>query len=162
MKEAITVLLVLGLSFMAVAEETWSVGEAKIQEKPVVYKFINELPNQTIRYKMLWLTVISWKYSGTKNNGMPPKEVNAKMIQLEDALESMEGRETLYFDVYSATGNNLKEFVFYIADRDKFMTNLNESLSSHPLYPIEINFYEDKEWSDLVKLQNDFRIAEDK
>lgn len=39
------------------------------------------------------------------------------------------------------------------------MTNLNESLSSYPVYPIEIDFYEDKEWSDLVRLQNDFRIT---
>lgn len=147
---------------MTKAEETWSVGEAKIQGKPVVYKFMNELPSKDLRDKMIWLTVVSWKYDGSTNNGMPPGHVNEAMIRLEDGLETIRGREGLYFDVYSATGNNLKEFVFYIADREEFMGNFNEALHGHEAYPIEINFYEDKEWSDLVKLQADFGITANK
>ncbi|EOD78866.1 hypothetical protein D515_02373 [Grimontia indica] len=80
------------------------------------------------------------------------------MIKLEDGLETIKGREELYFDVYSATGNDLKEFVFYIADREIFMKQFNEALSGHEVYPIEVNFYQDKEWSDLKKLQADFGI----
>lgn len=147
---------------MTIAEETWSVGEAKIEGKPVVYKFMNELPEENLRAKMSWLTVVSWKYDGSTNNGMPPKQVNDSMIKLEDDLETIEGRESLYYDVYSATGNNLKEFVFYIADREEFMGNFNKALSGHPVYSIDINFYEDKEWSDLVKLQTDFRVTANK
>ena len=141
---------------MAIANETWSVGKAEIQGKPVVYKFMNELPDVALRNKMFWLTVVSWKYDGYTNNGMPPKDVNEAMIQLEDGLETIEGKEILYLDVYSATGNELKEFVFYITDREEFMSNFNKALNNHPAYPIEVNFYEDKDWSDLVKLQNDF------
>jgi hypothetical protein len=152
-------MLIPGVSFMANAEGTWSVGEAKINGKPVVYKFTNELPDVNIRNSMPWLTVVSWKYDGSDNNGMPPKEINEKMIELEDGLETIEGRQKLYLDVYSATGNNLKEFVFYIADREQFMVNFNKALNGYPVYPIEINFYEDKEWSDLVKLQSDFDVT---
>ncbi|SDP91427.1 hypothetical protein [Ectopseudomonas guguanensis] len=32
------------------------------------------------------------------------------------------------------------------------MANVNEALIDHPVYPIEINFYEDRDWSDLAKL----------
>jgi hypothetical protein len=159
MKKLITLIVILGMSFMAKSEETWSVGESKIKGMPVVYKFMNELPEENIRNSMDWLTVVSWKYDGSTNNGMPIKEVNDTMIRLEDGLETIKGREKIYFDVYSATGNNLKEFVFYIASRDGFMNNFNEALNGHPAYPIEVNFYEDKEWSDLVKLQNDFGIT---
>jgi len=147
---------------MAQAEETWSVGETKIKGMPVVYKFMNDLPDKGIRKNINWLTVVSWKYDGTINNGMPPKEINEAMISLEDGLEKIEGREKLYFDVYSATGNNLKEFVFYIADREKFMSNFNKALTGHSVYPIEVNFYEDKEWADLAKLQLDFGNTENK
>ena len=147
---------------MAIADEKWSVGESKIQGKPVVYKFMNELPEVALRNKMSWLTVVSWKYDGSTNNGMPPKEVNEVMIQLEDGLETIEGRESLYFDVYSATGNELKEFVFYIADREEFMSNFNKALSDQPAYPIEVNFYEDKDWSELTKLQSDFGVMANK
>lgn len=144
---------------MASAEGTWSVSEAKIQGNLVDYKFTNDLPAASIRQKMPWLTVVSWKYDGSNNNGMPPKQINEVMIKLEDCLEMIEGRKTLYFDVYSATGNNLKEFVFYIADREQFMVNFNRALCYRPLYPIEINFYEDKEWSELAKLHQDFGVS---
>lgn len=143
---------------MALAEDTWSVGEAKIQGKPVVYKFTNAAPPESIRKKLPWLTVISWKYDGSENNGMPPKEINEAMINLEDALEKITGRESIYLNVYSATGNNLKEFAFYIADRELFMAKFNHALSDQPAYPIEINFYEDIEWSDLAKLHQDFGV----
>lgn len=147
---------------MASAEETWSVGETKINGKPVVYKFMNELPEHSVLSKMPWLTVVSWKYDGSKNNGMPPRDVNELMIKLEDGLETINGREKIYFDVYSATGNDLKEFVFYISDRESFMNNFNDALKGHPIYPLEINFYEDKEWSDLSKLQDDFGVTTNK
>lgn len=143
---------------MTKSEDTWSVGEAKIQGKPVVYKFINALPDEDARSKFRWLTVVSWKYDGSKNNGMPPKPVNESMIKLEDGLEEMKGHESVYYDVYSASGNDLKEFVFYITDREIFMSNFNEALKEHPKYPLEINFYEDAEWSDLKKLHKDFGI----
>ena len=141
---------------MGWSEETWSVGKAQVQGKPVIYKFMNEFPDDITRSKITWLTVVSWKYDGSTNNGMPPKQVNELMIKLEDGLETIRGREELFFDVYSATGNNLKEFVFYIADRELFMKRFNEALSDHDVYPLEINFYKDEEWSDLKKIQADF------
>ncbi|MCU7844242.1 MAG: DUF695 domain-containing protein [Candidatus Thiodiazotropha sp. (ex Monitilora ramsayi)] len=147
---------------MAWSEETWSVGEAKIKGNPVIYKFMNEFPDEVTRHRLPWLTVVSWKYNGTNNNGMPSEEINESMIKLEDGLETIKDRELLYMDVYSATGNNLKEFVFYIADREQFMANLNKALNGHPVYPIEINFYEDKEWSELDKLQSDFGLTANK
>lgn len=142
------------------SEKTWSVGKATIQGNSVVYKFINELPNEEFRNKLRWLTVVSWRYDGSNNDGMPPKEINELMVKLEDSLEKIEGRENLYLDVYTETGRNLKEFVFYISDRDEFMKNFNNALKGgHPPYPIEIAFYEDKEWTDLVRLQNDFQVT---
>jgi hypothetical protein len=149
-------LLVFGETAMAWTEKTWSVGNAHVQERPVVYKFMNEFPDEVTRHRIPWLTVISWKYDGDSNNGMPFKEINESMINLEDGLEDIKGRGRLFFDVYSATGNNLKEFVYYISDREEFMSNFNDALESHDEYPIEINFYKDKEWSELEKLQSDF------
>lgn len=141
---------------MAWSEETWSVGEATVQGKTVVYKFMNEFPDEVTRHRVSWLTVVSWKYDGLENNGMPPQKINEAMIKLEDGLDAIEGREKPFYNVYTATGNNLKEFVFYIADREEFMGKFNQALDDHPVYPIEINFYKDIEWSDLKELQADF------
>ena len=87
---------------------------------------------------------------------MPPQAVNNSMIGLEDALETIKGDGQIYEMAYTATGNDLKEFVYYISDRDSFMKNFNKALSGQPRYPLEINFYEDPEWSDLSKLLEDF------
>ncbi|AUZ85989.1 DUF695 domain-containing protein [Methylophaga nitratireducenticrescens] len=147
---------------MAKAEDTWTVGEVKVNGMPVVYKFLSQLPNEEERAKLNWLTVISWKYDGSTNNGMPPQETNKSMIALEDSLETIVGDGQIYEMAYTATGNDLKEFVYYITDRDVFMTNFNEALSGHPRYPLEINFYEDPDWSDLSKLLADFSNAANK
>ena len=152
----------LGASFMAWSEETWTVAKSSVKGIPVIYKFMNELPDEITRGKLPWLTVVSWKYDGSTNNGMPTRDVNDGMIELEDSLEAIVGREAIYFDVYSATGNDLKEFVFYISDQAEFMENFNDAMSGKPRYPIEINFYEDKEWSDLAKLQQDFKFTANK
>lgn len=143
---------------MIVAEETWSVGKARIQGKPVVYRYLSDLPREDLRNTMPWLMVISWKYDGSASNGMPPSQMHTLMYKLEDSLENIQGRQQLYLDVYTATGNNLKEFVFYIADREAFMESFYKELEQHPDFPIEIRFYKDEHWSELANLQGGFEM----
>lgn len=145
-------ILLLGVSLMSYANEEWLVAEAKVDGKPIIYKLISKLPDESQREAMPWLTVVSWKYDGSNNNGLPSEEDNKQMIKLEDGLETIEGRKSIFLDVYTATGNNLKEFVFYISDREIFMRNFNKALTGHSAYPIEINFYKDQSWDDLKKL----------
>lgn len=149
MRTLIIIFLLFGVSLMSYADEEWLVAEATIDGKQIIYKFISKLPDESQRKAMPWLTVVSWKYDGSINSGLPSKEENDQLIKLEDGLETIEGRNSLFLDVYTATGNNLKEFVFYIADREMFMSNFNKALTGHSAYSIEINFYEDKSWDDL-------------
>ncbi|MGY2146712.1 DUF695 domain-containing protein [Pseudomonas azotoformans] len=154
-----TSILVFGASFMAFADNTWSVGKADIQGRPVIYKFIDAMPPASTRQTLPWLTIISWKYDDSESYGMPSSETNRKMIEFEDTLEKLSDNNNAYLEVYSATGNNIKELAFYIADRKTFMANLNEVLRNKPYYPIDIKFYEDGDWSDLAKLQHNFALA---
>lgn len=141
------------------SNESGIIGELKENGLAVVYKFVNELPTEEIREKYSWLTVVSWKYDGSHQNGMPSVDENSKMLTLEHELERMEEGE-LCRHVYSRTGNNLKELVYYIQDRAQFIDEFNDAMSKHSRYPIEINFYEDKTWSDFQKILNTFRPAE--
>jgi hypothetical protein len=106
--------------------------------------------------------VISWKYDGTSNNGMPLEEENKKMLMLEDTIQKDIEKEGILRHAYSRTGNNLKELVYYIHDREEFIQMLNQSLSSHPRYAIDIDFYEDKKWEDFKKLLNKFSKVNNK
>jgi hypothetical protein len=124
---------------------------------PVIMRFVNELPDKKILDRFQYLTVISWKYDGSNNNGMPLKEINQKMIFLEDALEMSMQSSNIFTHAYSRTGNNLKEFVFYSTNQNDFMEMLNKALEKHEKYPIEITFYEDKEWTEFKKVLEDFK-----
>ncbi|MEZ9525681.1 DUF695 domain-containing protein [Enterovibrio norvegicus] len=132
------------------------IGEVTEGGYPVIYSFVNELPAEKIRKDLNWLVVISWKYDGVSNNGMPNKDLNTSMIELEDILEELYETNSFAERAYSRTGNNLKEFVFYISNRDLFLGKFNDMAKGKPRFPIEINFYDDPSWSDYENLIRDF------
>lgn len=137
-------------------EEKGIIGRVYEDGIPVIYKFVNAMPSAEIRNQLQWLTVISWKYDGGSNNGMPLSDENQRMIELEDSIEEKIENDIVLRHVYSRTGNNLKEFVYYIHDQNQFLEAFNKAVDGHPRYPIEINFYEDKVWEDFQNLLNDF------
>ena len=126
---------------------------------PVIYRFVNEMPPDEVRSELQWLTVISWKYDGSNHNGMPPADENQRMIVLEETIENGIDNPSLLRHVYSRTGNGLKEFVYYIQEREQFLEQLNKALAGHARYPVEISFYEDAQWEDFQRLLDDFADA---
>jgi hypothetical protein len=138
-------------------EQKGIIGRYYENELPVIVKFVNELPEKKVMSELTFLTVISWKYDGTERNGMPLTEVNNRMITLEEAIEKSMNSTELFTHVYSRTGNNLKELAYYSKSQKDFMEILNRTLEKHDAYPIEINFYEDKEWADFKTVIKDFK-----
>ena len=137
-----------------------TIGRTYEDGKPVIYKFVNELPPAEPRSRLPWLTVITWEYDGDDNNGMPAEAEREGMINLEQAIDGIEA-DGAARHAYSRTGNDLKELVYYIHDQDQFMASFNQVLANHPRYPIEIEFYEDPDWEDLQELLEDFAGAPD-
>jgi hypothetical protein len=132
------------------------IGRAIIGGLPVIYKFVNEAPTDAKRKALPWVTVISWKYDGEDNNGMPPKHVNERMGALEEALQAGVVKSDFCEHAISRTGSNLKELIYYIHDRDKFMEKLNEALAKHDAYPIQIEFFNDPDWKEFETTRADF------
>lgn len=122
---------------------------------PILWSYVPEMPALSEQRSMPWLTVIRWPYDGTANNGMPLPNDNQQMLALDGALGKLE-KPGFCIEAYRHIGAGLREFVFYIADRDKFLEAFNHQVANHPRYPIEIKFYLDENWSDLQKLINDF------
>jgi len=112
------------------------------------------MPSEVERSFAPWLAVVSWAYDGSGNNGMPDSKDNAGMQRLEVVLGEI-ARPAFCFEAYRRVGHGLREFVFYVADRDQFLAELNEHLASHPRYPLDIKFYEDESWSDFQRLIDD-------
>jgi hypothetical protein len=55
-------------------EEKGIIGQYTENGYPVIMKFVNELPEKQILDRLPLLVVVSWKYDGGKNNGMPEKK----------------------------------------------------------------------------------------
>ena len=126
------------------------IATVEVDGLPVIYRYVDEDPSDERRERLQWLTVISWSYDESVRNGMPPEDVNAAMVQLEDAIS--EGVESPGFceHVVSKTGNGLKELIYYIHDRETFIARFNDALAGHPPYPIEIDWYHDPEWKEFA------------
>ena len=141
-------LLIMSTTNSPAAEPQWSLLKYADDGFPVVMKVMGDLPDESVRTRFTWLTVVSWRYAVEDNNGMPLPETNEHMIALEDAIDSIQ-ENGLCLQVYTKTGNGLKELVYYIGDRDTFMEAFNVALADQPRYPLEIQFFEDPEWGDL-------------
>jgi hypothetical protein len=137
-------------------KETGVIGKVYENGLPVIYAFVNEDPTQENIARFSSLTIISWEYDGSNNNGMPEEEINMQMLTLEDALSQEFENSTNSMWVFNRTGNNLKEFAYYINSRDKFIEDLNKALSSHPQFPIDIKFYDDPNWLEITQLLKEF------
>jgi len=134
------------------AASSWQVLEYYDSGLPIVMNVIEDFPPKSVRDRFGWLTVMSWKYNATQNHGMPTPDVNSQMIQLESAIDSIQADE-LCVQVYTKTGNGLKEFVSYIGDRNEFMRAFSEALAGQLRCPLEIGFSQDPEWGNLQTVQ---------
>lgn len=138
-------------------KETGIIGRYYENDMPVIVKFDSKLPKDSERSRCSILTVVSWKYEESKNNGLPLANDNSRMILLEEALDNCSTKSGVFRHAYSRTGNNLKELVYYATDQEGFLGELNKALVGHDRYPIEITFYNDKEWTEMKELINNFK-----
>ena len=136
--------------------ESGLVVETRSGTLPILWTYFPSMPAEEVRLAAPWLTVVRWGYDGTNNNGMPNAEDNRHMLEFETVCGRMEDQEVC-IDAYRRIGAGLREFVFYIADQDKFLSTLNGHLATHPRYPIEIKFYKDETWSELQDLIDEFK-----
>jgi hypothetical protein len=137
-------------------DATWSVAEGTVDGLPLVVRYRSELPDQETRETYRWLAVISWSYSQGQS-GMPQKEENARMNEMEDAVEADVESRGYCVQAVTRTGNGTRVWSYYIRERDEFTVALNRALSGKPRLPIQINFYEDPSWEELVNVHKSVR-----
>lgn len=124
----------------------------------VLWSFVPELPNADVLASLPTLVVITWFYDGSQNDGMPNSDTNQQMLNLEQEIRNLE-RPGFCMEAYRRIGNGLREFVYYVSDFNQYIHEFNECLRNHPVYPIDIKFYNDEEWLDFRRLLKDFGYA---
>ena len=129
---------------MAASRLDWSIVSAQNPEtgQTAVFRVRFSKPDRQDLASLVWAIVIRWPY---ESDEMPPAEVNVAQQSFEEALDPLASSRHSEL-VHVSTGMGLKEWIFYARTREEFMGELNELLSGHPGYPLDIEFFEDPNW----------------
>ena len=77
---------------------------------------------------------------------MPNWDDHQQMNLLEDTLEPVLGEDRFATLALVSTGEDLREWTFYVKSEDEFFTRLNRALGGMPRFPIEIHTASDPTW----------------
>lgn len=123
----------------------WSIVSLQDPEtgQMTVFRVRFSKPDRPDLASLVWAIMIQWPYDSDQQ--MPPAEVNAAQQSFEEALDPLASSSHSEL-VQVSTGNGLKRWIFYARSREEFMAELNELLSGHPRYPLDIEFFEDPRW----------------
>jgi hypothetical protein len=133
------------------SDDTWTVGTADQDGQPIIIRVRGQMPHAAARQGPAPRLLVGWPYDGVAT-GLPGAEDSASMQAFEGAVETDLERSGAGVQVASLTGAGHKEWRYYAADADAFVTALNASLEGHPTYPLEIEMFDDAEWQGLQQL----------
>lgn len=130
----------------AFAENIYFTATGEQEGKPVIYRSMQYVPDGEKESDFPILINIYWPFEKDENNGMPDRSTNEKQINFEDAIASLDANGTSHL-MLVVTGNGRKEWIWYVKDSNEWVGKLNELLTGHEVYPIQIEIEKDPEWS---------------
>lgn len=127
-------------------DEVWFTATAEQDGRTVIFRARKEAPCGIDTEDYPYYVSVFWPYKPANDGGMPDGDTNADHIVFEDTLIplDLEGYSQLMLVI---TGNGSKEWIWYVRDFDDWIGRLNAALSGHPVYPIDIEYQLDPEWS---------------
>ncbi|KPF41094.1 DUF695 domain-containing protein [Rhizobium sp. AAP43] len=133
------------LPMSATTEDAYFVATGEEDGAALVIRGLKAIPARVHETDLPNRVVIHWRYE-TVLNGMPDADANSAQIALEDALMPLDvnqiGRQVLV-----VTGNNRKEWHWYVKDFDSWIAELDQKLAMSPAYPIDISHTYEPQWS---------------
>lgn len=148
MRVALLILVLLLNAVNTYAEDgrTWATAVSKQESsgRAIVFRYVKEFPAQLPRGSFPTRVIIVWKY--TSEGGMPQPTERGRMERLEDILRPAIERDDQGSLVLVSTGENLREWTYYVRSEEVFLQRLNTALSGESRFPIELHVAPDKEW----------------
>ncbi len=126
--------------------QTWTIAKATnpLAGTTIIYRYVSTFKPGFVRTGQPVRIIITWPYKG--NKGMPSAAEQARMEELENALEPIEADGVANL-VLVSTGNDLKEWTYYVQSEQAFLAHLNARLGAKPALPIEIHVGNDAAWT---------------
>ena len=128
-----------------------AVSEDRRHGHAVIFRYTSEPFDDSTRLSQQNLIRLIWQHYGEA--GMPHSETCQRMDALEDAIALAGETDGFASLVLVSTGENRREWTYYVGPTTEFMNRLNCGLADQPRYPIEIRISEDPEWEEFAKFK---------
>ena len=135
---------------MIYKQDQWSVGHFIQNGNPMVVRARTSIPVKADRETYSHLIVIKWPYTQTQT-GMPDPTDHKRIEEFENALEAGTEAKGVAIQALSLTGNGVREWRYYAYDPQKFMETLHEDLQGKEQFPIDLQLFQDPDWSGLTE-----------
>jgi hypothetical protein len=127
--------------------QTWATATSTNQSngRSIIFRYINEFREGFNRASQPDRVILVWKFQS--ESGMPVVAERERMDAMEDLIHPVledDGFATL---ALVSTGENLREWTYYVKSKSEFMVRLNEALASQSAFPIEAHATADPKWT---------------
>jgi len=113
--------------------------------RKIIFRYAKEFSSDFDRASQPIRIIIVWKYQS--ESGQPAAEDHQRMNLFEDALESVLNQDRSFATLaLVSTGEDLREWTYYVNCEDKFGARLNYAFAGMPEFPIEIHVACDPNW----------------
>lgn len=126
-------------------DDTWSLAEGREEGRRLLFRVRDQTPPGIQPKDYPILLNIYWRFQDSDNDGMPSSPTLARMRELEETSDELEPAGHGFLTL-SITGNQRKEWIWYIRDQGQFMIEVNRVLAGHNPFPIEFQTQLDSEW----------------
>lgn len=140
-----TTFMALLVPLAAHAEDSYFIASGEENGNPVIFRSMTAMPAEVHEIELPHRVVIRWRYE-THSNGMPASGSYNGQMALEDALVPLDVNE-IGRQVVVMTGDNRKEWHWYVKDFDSWMIELNRRLEGSSAFPIDISHTYEPDWS---------------
>jgi hypothetical protein len=126
--------------------QTWATAVSRNQsnDRVIIFRYADTFSSAFNKTSQPVRVTIVWRYNS--ETGQPRTDEHQRMNVLEDTLEPILGEDNFATLAVVATGEDVREWTYYVSSGDEFFSRLNSALAAAPKYPIEIYADLDAEW----------------
>lgn len=137
---------------LPVANEEWIEEKRNIAENIVTFRYRAGLVTGSSPSDFPVLVSINWEFCDYDDPFKFQGSVQEHHQDLEQALSAIDDGDYGYL-ILVKTGEEVKEWLWYVKNFDEWLAKLNELFSGKSAFPIEINFFDEPEWETFEKLK---------
>ncbi len=128
-------------------EAVWATATSRNASsgRMIIFRYIKAFGKTFDRLDYPIRVIIAWQYES--ETGMPSIDVREWMDATEDAVSPVVEKDRFATLVLVSTGENLREWTYYVRSETEFLAGLNQALADRPTVPIDIHICEDKQWA---------------